>query len=76
MPADTSLRSRTPQDKAGNDGQALAPAIRRAALLPALTGARGADGPPREAALLPGAAAGLLDYADFVLDQEARYCQQ
>ena len=57
MPADTSLRSRTPQDKAGNDGQALAPAIRRAALL-------------------PGAAAGLLDYADFVLDQEARYCQQ
>jgi hypothetical protein len=71
MPADISLLSRTAQDKPGHDGQALQPAVRRAALLPALAGARGEDGPAREAAQ-----AGLLDYAAFVLDQEARYCQQ
>jgi hypothetical protein len=76
MPADTSLLSRTVQDKPGHDGQALQPAVRRAALLPALAGAKGEDGLAREAAFLPAAQAGLLDYAAFVLDQEARYCQQ
>ena len=73
MPADTSLPRRTLQDKLGGDGQALQPAVRRAALLPALAAAKGEDGPPREAAPLPAA---VLDYAAFVLDQEARYCQQ
>jgi hypothetical protein len=76
MPADTSLLSRTTQDKPGNDGQALQPAVRRSALLPALAGAKGEEGPPREVVLLPVGQAGLLDYADFVLDQEAQYCQQ
>jgi hypothetical protein len=73
MPADTSLLRRPTQDKPGSDGPALLPAVRRGAALPAPAAAKGADGPPREAASVP---AGLLDYADFVLDQEARYCQQ
>ncbi len=67
MPADTSLLRRPTQEKLGSDGPALLPAVRRAALLPAPAAAKG------EAAPVP---AGLLDYAAFVLDQEARYCQQ
>ncbi len=69
MPADTSLLRRPPQDKLGSDGPALLPAVRRSAPVPA----PGDEGPPREATAVP---AGLLDYAAFVLDQEARYCQQ
>jgi hypothetical protein len=38
----------------------------------ALRPAKGEDGPPRETS----APAGLLDYAAFLLEQEARYCQQ
>jgi hypothetical protein len=72
MPADTSrLRPVTP-DKLGNDGPALQPTVRRSGLLPALVAGKGEEGPPREAF----APAGLLDYADFLLEQEARYCQQ
>ncbi len=73
MPADTSLLRRPPQDKLGSDGPALLPAVRRGAPPPAPAAAKGDEGPPREAAAVP---AGLLDYAAFVLDQEARYCQQ
>jgi hypothetical protein len=69
MPADTSLLRRNTQDKRGGDGQSLVPVVRRGA--PAA--AKGEEGPPREPALVP---AGLLDYAAFVLEQEARYCQQ
>jgi hypothetical protein len=76
MPADMSLLSRTTQDKPGHDGQALHPAVRRGTLLPALAGAKGEEGPPSAVVLLPAGPASLLDYADFVLDQEARYCQQ
>ena len=69
MLADTSLLRRTTQDKLGNDRQA----IRRGTQLPAPSAPKGETGPPREAAPAP---AGLLDYAAFVLEQEARYCQQ
>jgi hypothetical protein len=40
---------------------------------------KGIDGRPRMPVLIPasdGAGKSLLDYAAFVLDQEARYCQQ
>ncbi|HZY83653.1 MAG TPA: hypothetical protein VFE78_02375 [Gemmataceae bacterium] len=72
MPADTSRLRPVTQDKPGNDGQALRPAVRRSGLHPALGPAKGEDGPPRETS----APAGLLDYAAFLLEQEARYCQQ
>ncbi len=65
MLADTSLLRRPSPDKPGSDGPALLPALRRGAQLPA-PAAKGDAGPP----------AALLDYAAFVLDQEARYCQQ
>lgn len=44
-----------------------------------LTGARNLEVRPRVAtftSLDPVASAALLDYAAFVLDQEAKYCQQ
>jgi hypothetical protein len=67
MLADTSLL-RPPQDKLGNDRQAF----RRGTQLPAPPAPKGETGHPREAP----PPAGLLDYAAFVLEQEARYCQQ
>jgi hypothetical protein len=72
MLADSSLLRPTSQDKLVSGGPALLPAVRRGAQLPALAAAKG-EGPSREAASVP---AGLLDYAAFVLDQEAQYCQQ
>jgi hypothetical protein len=76
MSGDVSRPARTTLDKPGHDGQSLRPAIRRAALLPAWTGATGEDGPPRAAALSPTGRLDLLDYAAFLLEQEACYCQQ
>jgi hypothetical protein len=67
MLADTSLLRRPPQDKPGSDGPALLPALRRGAPPPASAAGKG------EAVPLPAA---VLDYAAFVLDQEAQYCQQ
>jgi hypothetical protein len=72
MLAHTSRLGPVTQSKPGSDGQALRPAVRRGALLPALA-ATGEDGPPCGAAFVP---LGLLEYAAFVLDQEARYCQR
>jgi hypothetical protein len=43
------------------------------------TASKGSDARPRKAVLIPapeGNGVSLLDYAAFVLDQEARYCQQ
>jgi hypothetical protein len=71
MPADTSLLRRPSQDKLGSNGPALLPALRRMPL-PAAA-AKGDEDPPGEAGAV---SAGLLDYAAFVLEQEARYCQQ
>ena len=67
MLADTSLLRRPTPDKPGSDGPALLPALRRGAQPPAPAAVKG------EAAQV---SAGLLDYAAFVLDQEAQYCQQ
>jgi hypothetical protein len=67
MLADTSLRRRPTPDKPGSDGPALLPALRRGAQLATPAAAQGGA---------PPASPGLLDYAAFVLDQEAQYCQQ
>ena len=72
MPADTSRLRSVTQDNLGSDGMALPPGPRRSGLRPPLALAKGEDGRPREAT----GQAVLLDYAAFVLDQEARYCQQ
>ena len=60
-------------DEAELDDQALADADWRATTVPVLT-------PRKAAGLAPSPDAGdraaLLDYAAFVLEQEAEYCQQ
>lgn len=65
MLADPALLHKPTSDAARCDRQTLLNALRRGTSLPALSGAT--EETERTC---------LLEYADFLLDQEARYCQQ
>jgi hypothetical protein len=65
MFADSAFLHQAPPDAAKFDRQAFLNMARRGTSLPASSAAKEETTP-----------ALLLEYADFVLDQEARYCQQ
>jgi hypothetical protein len=67
MLANSALLTQPPQDTSRLDRQALLHAARRGASLPPPPGPQGEDAAARDS---------LLEYASFVLEQEAQYCQQ
>jgi hypothetical protein len=66
MLADSAFLTRPSPDTSRLDSQALRNVARRGASLPSSLAPKGEEA----------ARASLLEYASFVLDQEARYCQQ